>query len=301
MGPGEKMKIIYALLESAKVISPATRTLFAESRSLGAALHGWVYARFTQRYVNFLLSPREPGSGGTSRWLADRYHGKVLTPEHARAIVVNERVIRRDLKQVLPYPAAREIVLNGPPEIAAYECVCRHARPSPCQPTMVCMVVGQPMVDLVLGYHPDKSRRLTQEEALDLLQAEHERGHVHAAWFKDAMLGRFYAICNCCKCCCGGIQRHAERRRPLSDVVGIRGADRSRRLLALRRVFRRLPVQRTGSARRLRGTQLGEVPRLRSMPGALPFQCGIACEGRAQRTPPGRPQPEFSAPARVLP
>lgn len=47
---------------------------------------------------------------------------------------------------------------------------------------------------------------MTRQEALDLLEAEHARGHVHTAWFKDAMLGRFYAICNCCKCCCGGIQ-----------------------------------------------------------------------------------------------
>ncbi|MFN2185500.1 MAG: 4Fe-4S dicluster domain-containing protein, partial [Anaerolineae bacterium] len=32
------------------------------------------------------------------------------------------------------------------------------------------------------------------------------RGHVHHAFFKDAMLGRFYAICNCCSCCCGAMQ-----------------------------------------------------------------------------------------------
>ena len=25
-------------------------------------------------------------------------------------------------------------------------------------------------------------------------------------FFKDAMLGRFYAICNCCSCCCGAMQ-----------------------------------------------------------------------------------------------
>jgi ferredoxin len=24
--------------------------------------------------------------------------------------------------------------------------------------------------------------------------------------YKDAMLGRFYAICNCCSCCCGAMQ-----------------------------------------------------------------------------------------------
>jgi heterodisulfide reductase subunit A-like polyferredoxin len=29
---------------------------------------------------------------------------------------------------------------------------------------------------------------------------------VHHAFFKDAMLGRFYAICNCCACCCGAMQ-----------------------------------------------------------------------------------------------
>ena len=41
-----------------------------------------------------------------------------------------------------------------------------------------------------------------------MLRAEHERGHVHHAFFKDAMLDRFYAICNCCGCCCGAMQAH---------------------------------------------------------------------------------------------
>jgi ferredoxin len=68
------------------------------------------------------------------------------------------------------------------------------------------MVVGQPFVDFILEHNPQSSRKLNQMEALDLLKAEHERGHLHSAWFKDAMLNRFYAICNCCKCCCGGIE-----------------------------------------------------------------------------------------------
>ena len=44
------------------------------------------------------------------------------------------------------------------------------------------------------------------EEAVAILQAEQERGHVHHAFFKDAMLQRFYAICNYCSCCCGAMQ-----------------------------------------------------------------------------------------------
>jgi ferredoxin len=29
-----------------------------------------------------------------------------------------------------------------------------------------------------------------------------------APYYKDAMLNRFYAICNCCSCCCGAMQAH---------------------------------------------------------------------------------------------
>ena len=68
------------------------------------------------------------------------------------------------------------------------------------------MVIGKPFTDFILEHNPGSSRRLTQDEALALLREEHERGHIHTAYFKDACLDRFYAICNCCPCCCGGIQ-----------------------------------------------------------------------------------------------
>lgn len=115
---------------------------------------------------------------------------------------------------------ARQLLLSGPPDVAAYECGCRHARENPCQPTQVCMVVGQPFVDFVLEHNPHSSRRLTQAEALELLQAEHNRGHLHSAWFKDACLNRFYAICNCCKCCCGGIEAMVKYGNPMLASSG---------------------------------------------------------------------------------
>jgi len=35
------------------------------------------------------------------------------------------------------------------------------------------------------------------------------KGMLHCAqYYKDAMLGRFYAICNCCSCCCGAMNAH---------------------------------------------------------------------------------------------
>ena len=206
-------------------LRPSTWRILRESGLGIKALHGYVYARWTNQYIKALINTmpgarKKPSAG---KWLSDHYHGKVLTHEEAKAIVNLDREIPlRDLDQIIPYPMARKLLLNGPPEVAAYECGCRHARANPCQPTQVCMVVGQPFVDFVLEHNPQSSRRLSQAEALELLREEHERGHVHSAWFKDACLDRFYAICNCCKCCCGGIEamtKHGMRMVASSGYV----------------------------------------------------------------------------------
>lgn len=188
---------------------PSTWAFFRESGLRLRTLHGYVYGRWTPRYIKTLVSLSGGGSERgrrISQWLADRYHGKVLTPEQARAIVEIEAPIeRRDLEQIVPFPVARGLVLEAPADVVLYECVCRHARKTHCEPTQVCMVIGKPVSDFVLAHQPGKARRIGTDEAVAVLEAEHARGHVHSAWFKDAMLGRFYAICNCCSCCCGGL------------------------------------------------------------------------------------------------
>jgi len=185
-------------------------------------LHMYVYGRWTNQYISVLIHHIFPRLGDRGKkWLSDRYHGKTITTEQAKSIIMLERDIPlRDLEQIIPYPMARDLLLNGPPDVAAYECACRHARVNSCQPTQVCMVIGQPFVDFILEHHPRGSRRLTQREALELLEAEHDRGHLHSAWFKDAMLDRFYAICNCCKCCCGGLEAMVKHDIPMVASSG---------------------------------------------------------------------------------
>lgn len=80
------------------------------------------------------------------------------------------------------------------------------ARENPCLPMDVCLIIGEPFSSLVLEHHPQHARRISQKEAVEILEAEDLRGHVHHAFFKQAMIGRFYAICNCCSCCCGALQ-----------------------------------------------------------------------------------------------
>jgi len=187
--------------------------------SVLTAFHGYVYGRWTEQYIRIFrrlapyMDPRAKQS-----W-ADRYHGKVLPTELACAIIRLDHDIKRtDLDHIVPYPLARDILLKGPPSVTLLECPCRLGKPDHCEPTQVCMLVGGG--DFTLDHHPTKARRATQQEALDLLQAEHERGHVHTAYFKDACDSRFYAICNCCSCCCGGLEAMTQHGIPMVASSG---------------------------------------------------------------------------------
>ena len=194
--------------------------------SLFDFLHGYVYARWIYLYIGLGTGGRQlPGwlrsvAGAVARLapqttVADEaglghargYHGKVVPLDHARQLVRVEQDVRlTDLEHVIPYPVARDIVLHNPDHIVALECPCRASRPSPCLPLDVCLIVGEPFASLVLQHHTPHARSIGAAEAEHILEAEHARGHVHHAFFKDAMLGRFYAICNCCPCCCGAMQ-----------------------------------------------------------------------------------------------
>jgi len=109
---------------------------------------------------------------------------------------------------VIPYKKARAIILKNPDHIVVLDCPCRTTRKDPCLPLDVCLIVGEPFASFVREHHPARSRWITAEQAVRILEEEDARGHVHHAFFKDAMLGRFYAICNCCACCCGAMKAH---------------------------------------------------------------------------------------------
>ncbi len=213
------------------LVRPSTRAFAREARrtpgySLFDWLHGYVYGRWPYLYIGIgvgehplarvfaplvrqlgRLFPPRPSDNTERVTFADTYHGKVVPLEAAKQLVtVEEGISLTDLEQVIPYALARDIVLQNPDHIVVLDCPCRASRPDPCQPLDVCLVVGEPFASFIAEHHPRRSRWITPQEAVDILRAEDERGHVHHAFFKDAMLGRFYAICNCCACCCGAMQ-----------------------------------------------------------------------------------------------
>lgn len=215
------------------MLKKSTRNFINESRktkgfSLFDCLHGYVYARWIYFYIAMgsgehplakRLKPLIDWISGKlvkksaqftqtgSIQFEDTYHGKVVTLESARQLVmVQEDIALGDLEKIIPYQKAREIILKNPDHIAVIDCPCRAARENPCLPMDVCLVIGEPFASFVIEHQPKRSRWITSAEAQQILIEEDRRGHVHHAFFKDAMLGRFYAICNCCSCCCAALQ-----------------------------------------------------------------------------------------------
>ena len=218
-----------------RLIKPSTRALWRERKSSGIGvgewLHGYIYTRWPYLYIGsakgehplswlmvpFILlmnvfRPFTPGRREKFRRqgkvnFADSYHGKPMPLDEAVKLVRVDRPVTMTLPEsVLPYPVARDIVLQNPDHIAVLDCPCRAHAKTPCTPLDVCIVVGEPFASFVVEHHPKRSRWITPDEAVDILKAEDARGHVHHAFFKDGMLGRFYAICNCCSCCCGAME-----------------------------------------------------------------------------------------------
>lgn len=173
-------------------------------------LHSSLYAA-TVTYLRILKTLVRIGPQRFRNHIGETYHSKVVRLNDAgRVITINKNIELRNLYQLLPYKYAKDVILINPQNIVVYECPCRGQKKDPCRPTDVCLVIGDPFVDLLRMFQPFRSRRISPEEALQILKEEDERGHIHTAWFKRNMLNRFYAICNCCKCCCLGMKFMAE-------------------------------------------------------------------------------------------
>lgn len=152
------------------------------------------------------------------------YHAKVLRLEDAEQFFeLKEDLDLGELpKTIIPYEHARKILIENPENIAVIDCVCRTLRGDKgCYPRDVCIMVGDPWVDWIMERVPEMNpRRISQQEALDILRECHEKGYVHAAFFKDAAAGRMYHICNCCPCCCTAIKAQNYVGAPMFGGTG---------------------------------------------------------------------------------
>ena len=203
----------------------STRALWrlarTKTKSLWRFLHGYTYVRWPYGYIGsaigerrnmvwkrILFAPFIAKALNPQAW-GKEYHGKAMpTEDVVRLLEVDQPIETLLPEQVIPWETARELVLDGNGPFVALDCPCRLARKEPCYPLDVCLIIGEPFASFVLEHHTETSREISRVEAIEIIHEEARRGHVHHAFFKEAMGGRFYAICNCCSCCCGAISAH---------------------------------------------------------------------------------------------
>jgi Pyruvate/2-oxoacid:ferredoxin oxidoreductase delta subunit len=225
------------MLESTKGL----RKMFGRDKnSLGNLLEGYIYSRWINWYVYYVRAfmqkvfpdpdviiqhPKEiisPEIEELTQMTVENmisksmspetsgYHSKVVKLDDVRVLLtINEDIELTGLERVIPYKHARDIILKNPDRIAVIDCPCRATIKNPCKPLDVCLIVGEPIVSFILDHNKENNpRQISQEEAVDIVKAEDDRGHIHTAWFKDAIGDRFFAMCNCCKCCCAPMTGH---------------------------------------------------------------------------------------------
>lgn len=233
------------------IISTATKNFIgaawrAQKKAPWDFLHSYLYARWPYHYIaigrgdhpvakklasgfralHHIVPKRKqntyprPSSTQATGTTADIYHGKVMPLEPARELLmVNEPINLPDLEQVIPYVRARAIIQHHPDHILLVKCPCRMAVDDPCLPIDVCLVIGEPFASFTLQHYPSRARWITQEKACAVLDKENARGRVHHAFFSEMMLGRLFAICNCCACCCTAMEAH-QRGTPMLASSG---------------------------------------------------------------------------------
>lgn len=206
-----QLYIYYAKLAMNKV-KPVPDTLVYPAFDYDPTIDDLV--RATVERANPQLTKRETST----------YHGKVLRVEDAKKILsLDVDVNLPDLpKTIIPYDLARDVIIRNPDHLALIDCPCRTAKgEAGCYPRDVCIMIGEPWVSFFLEHKVDtKGRRITQAEALRVVQEQHELGNVQTAFFKDACGNQLYGICNCCSCCCNSMASHTFAKAPIVASSG---------------------------------------------------------------------------------
>lgn len=124
-------------------------------------------------------------------------------------VVPIEQEIEQKHDDILPYEDVKAII-NRFDTIAVSTCYCRHEKDlldKPCPVTQErenCFCFGQ-TAEFVIKYNFGK--KISKQEAFKIMDKARQDGLVHKAFHvKNDVRNEEYAICNCCKCCCGTFQ-----------------------------------------------------------------------------------------------
>ncbi|MBN2025731.1 MAG: 4Fe-4S binding protein [Actinobacteria bacterium] len=207
----------------------STRQLFAlNGLRLDRTIHAYVYFSWIDRYIKTLMAIARrwvrvlPRGRFIFDYFFNRYHCKVLTDEQAVKLLRLEQDIEvapELSSRVIPYPHANNIILKQPQSIVVMDCACRIERgiEDP-EDLNVCFAVGEPVASFWLEHGQRlHARRISADEAIEIMRRERAKGSIPTAWFKDAAGDRFFSICNCGPDTCDALEASSLAARLLID------------------------------------------------------------------------------------
>ncbi len=192
-------------------------------------IHNYIYFVFYQPYVRAAFyainlcekipwfKPLNP----LITALYNRYHAKVLTPGNTEKIFeLKEDIsaLTEQNKRIIPFKFAYKIIFQEPENIAVMDCPCRKVMP-PYESVNCCIAVGEVLSAFWLeNCQKYNVRKITQEEALEIVKSFRKSGHITQAFFKVATGGSTGVICSCHPDNCVSLKSTAVTRKFRKDL-----------------------------------------------------------------------------------
>jgi ferredoxin len=171
-------------------------------------VHHYIYFVFYQPYIKIAVFCIEPLKHLTwfkpiipaIRAIYERFHAKFITLEDTRKILsLNEDIVAvsEKNKRIIPFRYAYKIIFQEPDCLAVMDCPCKKALP-PYESVNCCIAVGRELASFWLEHCTKyNARKISQDEALEIVTGFRKTGHVTQAFFKVATGGSTGVICNC--------------------------------------------------------------------------------------------------------
>jgi ferredoxin len=184
------------------------------------AIHNYIYFAFYYPYVKFVYHLFKILSTYFS-WIKPfkhilktsfaRYHAKIMSSsDTVKVFELNEDVVAvsEKNKRIIPFKYAYKILLEEPDYIAVMDCPCKKTLKAPDWTINSCICVGKKTSQFWLErcgkkYH---ARKISQQEALDIIKKFREKGYLNQAFFKVASGGNMGVICCCHMDSCVSLQ-----------------------------------------------------------------------------------------------
>jgi len=130
-----------------------------------------------------------------------RYHSKVLTYNDTKKFFTIDHDIiatSHENKKIVPYKYAHKIILQEPQHLAVMDCPCKKALKDEDWTINSCIAVGKGISSFWID-HGEKynAKKITQTQALELIENFRKHGYLTQAFFKVATGGSTGVICNC--------------------------------------------------------------------------------------------------------